>query len=79
MDPTGEEAVTRVALCAALVLPLALAACTPEQADVWCRTHTQQDLSLSRQAVNAMTPADKRKYLRILEEGARLCGWRPGR
>lgn len=67
----------RLAFVAALGLPLA--ACTPEQADVWCRTHTLADVRFSRASVEGLTPADRRKYLRILEEGARICGWRPGR
>lgn len=67
-------------LVAVVVLGLPLvAACTPEQADVWCRTHQLEDLRLSRQAVNAMTASDKRKYLKLLSEGEKLCGWRPGR
>lgn len=37
------------------------------------------DLRFSRASVEGLTPADRRKYLRILEEGARLCGWTPGR
>lgn len=64
--------------CAAAVA-LILGACTPEQADVWCRTHTLADVRFSRQSIEGLTATDKRKYLRILEEGARLCGWRPGR
>lgn len=70
---------TRLALAAVLALPLALGACTPEQADVWCRTHRLEDVRFSRASVDGLTPTDRRKYLRILEEGARLCGWKPGR
>ncbi|GJE44846.1 hypothetical protein [Methylobacterium soli] len=60
-------------------LALVLGACNPEQVDTWCRTHTLDDVAFSRKTVDGMTAADKRKYLKILEEGAALCGWRPNR
>ena len=69
---------TRTLRFAALGGTLLLGACNPEQVDTYCRTHTLADVRFSRQSVESLTPTDRRKYLRILEEGAALCGWKPG-
>lgn len=64
-------------ICVALALASCLAACNPEQVDTWCRTHSFDDVAFSRRSVDGLTAADRRKYLRLLEEGAALCGWKP--
>ena len=61
----------------AAFLALILGACQPHQVNTWCQTHTLDDVRFSPESVRGMTAADRRKYLAILNEGARLCGWNP--
>ena len=62
----------------AFAFALALAGCqTAAGTDVFCASHRQGDFTVSRQTIAAMTPAERRNALAVLEEGKARCGWHP--
>ena len=61
---------------AVLCCALALAACQ-SFSDPLCRTQNAADLTPSREAYRAMSPAERRAAEQRLQEAARRCGWEP--
>ena len=59
------------------IIALALAGCQTTPTDTFCLSHRQSDFAVSRPTIEAMTPAERRNALAVLEEGAARCGGRP--
>jgi hypothetical protein len=59
-----------------IAMAAALAGCDAQAVDAFCTAHSKAEFVFHPAVVHAMNSVEKRNYLKILEYGSQVCGWR---